>query len=75
MYSTVRMALEGNVTDSLEEVHCFIYGSVFMSVVEDVFCICRLWVIVLYVTCVFLVLYSEGPASLTYVCMFAGDAC
>ena len=31
-----------------------------MSVVEDVFCISRLWVIVLYVTCEFLVTYSEG---------------
>jgi hypothetical protein len=32
-----------------------------VSVVEDVFCICRLWVIVFYVTCVFFVSYSEGP--------------
>ena len=41
-----------------------------MSVVEDVFFICRLWVIVLYVTCVFLVSCSEGTASLTYIRMF-----
>ena len=38
-------------TDRLEEAHCFVCGSVFVSVVEDVFCICRLWVIVLYVKC------------------------
>ena len=62
-------------TDRLEEAHCFVCGSVFVSVVEDVFCICRLWVIVLYVTCVFLVSHSERPASLTYIRMFAGVAC
>jgi len=38
-----------------------------VSVVEDLLCICRLWVIVFDVTCVFLVSEFEGPASLTYL--------
>jgi hypothetical protein len=46
-----------------------------MSVVQYVFCICRLWVTVLYVTCVFLASYSKGSASLTYISKFAGVAC
>jgi hypothetical protein len=57
-----------------EEGHFFVHGSVFVPVVKDVLCICRLWVIVLDVTCVFLVLWFESPASLTYIRLFAGVA-
>jgi len=38
-----------SVAEWFEEGLCFVYGSVFVSVVEDVKCICRLWVIVFYV--------------------------